>query len=153
MKKYILIPIFSFLLTLSFAIQAKTVTTKYSLEFLIDYVLKSKGYASNPAIPVPTLHYESQTSLKDFQDAIESQWGFRPNVFSNAFSIKTNKIFITDDEAYYIKHGRCIDDSVVHEIVHYYQTKYREWDINDESLEWDAIEVQSEFRSKYCPIK
>jgi hypothetical protein len=153
MKKNILYPIFIILFSLSFATQAKTITTKYSLEFLVDYVLKSKGYASNPAIAMPTLHYESKTSLKEFQDAIESQWGFRPKMFSNAFSIKTNQIFVTDDAAYYIKHGRCIDDSVVHEIVHYYQTKYRQWDINDESLEWDAIDVQSEFRSKHCPIK
>ncbi len=153
MKKYFGYSIALFFITLSLHLEAKTVTTKYSLDFLVEYVLTSKGYSVNPAIAMPTLHYESKTKLKDFQDAIESQWGFRPDVFSNAFSIKNNQIFVTDDAAYYIKHGRCIDDSVVHEIVHYYQTKYRQWDIHDDSLEWDAIDVQTEFRQKFCPIK
>ncbi len=140
------------LIILSSTIHAKTAELKYPFSFLIEYVLSKKNISQDPKIPIPTLHFESKTKLKDFQDAMEKQWGFRPKQFSNAFAIESNQIFITDDAAYYIKHGRCMDDSVVHEIVHYYQTKYRGWDINDESLEWDAIDVQSEFRATYCPL-
>ena len=142
-----------FLISFPLIVNAKTITTKYSLDFLVNYVLQIKGYTLNPTIALPILRYESKIPMKDFQDAIESQWGFKPDVFSNAYSVKTNQIFVTDDETYYLKYDRCIDDSVVHEIVHYYQTKYRQWDINDESLEWDAIEVQNEFRLRFCPIQ
>jgi hypothetical protein len=130
----------------------KPASLKYSLEFLLDKVLEIKHFPKNNSIPLPKLFVESKTPLTQFQEAIEPQWGFKPDVFSNAFAIHKNEIYITDDAAYYKKHDRCIDDSVVHELVHYYQTKYRGWDINDESLEWDAIEIQTQFRNEFCPI-
>jgi hypothetical protein len=126
---------------------------KYPFEFLLQKVLEKKNQAFNPQIPLPSLHMESTTPLKVFQDAIESQWGFRPDHFTNAFSVKFNTIFVSDDASYYERNGRCMDDSLVHELVHYVQDKYLHWDLNDESLEWDAIGIQTEFRNEYCPIK
>ncbi len=126
---------------------------RYSFEFLVQKVLERKNQVFNPLIPLPDLKMESKTPLKVFQDAIESQWGFRPDHFTNAFSVKDNTIFILDDASYYERNGRCMDDSLVHELVHYVQDKYLHWDLNDESLEWDAIDIQTEFRNEYCPIK
>jgi hypothetical protein len=125
---------------------------KYTYEFLLQKVLEKKNQAFNSQIPLPSLHMESKTPLKVFQDAIESQWGFRPDHFTNAFSAKFNMIFVSDDSAYYERNGRCMDDSLVHELVHYVQDKYLHWDLNDESLEWDAIEVQTQFREEFCKV-
>jgi hypothetical protein len=123
---------------------------KYSLEFLFSKVLEKKNVPINTKIEFPQFYFESNTSLKQFQDAIEEQWGQRPQYFTNAFSVKNNEIYILDDAAYYKKHQRCMDDSVVHELVHFVQVKYFNWDLSDESLEWDAIDIQTEFRNKFC---
>lgn len=101
---------------------------------------------------MPAIYYKSQTPLKQFQDAIQKQWGMRPDVFTNAFAVANNEIYILDDAGYYEEHKRCMDDSLVHELVHYVQVKYLNWDINDESLEWDAIEIQTEFREEFCKL-
>lgn len=123
---------------------------KYSLDFLIEKTLEKKHQTKRADIPLPTFHFESKTPLKQFQDAIEKQWGFRPEVFTNAFAVDNNQIYVMDDADYYQKHGRCMDDSVVHELVHYIQVKYLNWDLSDESLEWDAIEIQAQFREEFC---
>ena len=102
-------------------------------------------------VEVPKFYFKSSTPLKQFQDAIEKQWGFRPDVFTNAFAVDNNEVYILDDAEYYRRNKRCMDDSVVHELVHYIQVKYQNWDLSDESLEWDAIDKQTEFRNIYCP--
>ena len=43
-----------------------------------------------------------------------------------------------------------VDDSVAHELTHFVQAKYQNFDLNDESLEWDAIDVQNWFRENFC---
>jgi hypothetical protein len=123
---------------------------RYSFEFLLEKVLEKKRHAFRPEVPLPSLHLESQTRLNFFQDAIEAQWGMRPEYFTNAFSINHNMIFLTDDASYYERTGRCMDDSYVHELVHYIQAKYQNWDFNDESLEWEAVDIQTEFRNEFC---
>lgn len=123
---------------------------RYSPQFLLMKTLELKKLQMRSDIEVPLIRFESQTALVDFQDAVEKQWGFRPGVFSNAYSVEKNQIFISDNEDYYSKNGRCMDDSVVHELTHYLQVKYQKWDLNDESLEWDAIEKQTQFRELYC---
>ncbi len=45
-----------------------------------------------------------------------------------------------------------MDDSLAHELVHYVQVKYQKFDLNDESLEWDAVDIQTAFREKFCPV-
>ena len=139
-------------LIFSFSIQAKTVAKlQYSIEFVLQKVLEKKHLNFRQEVAIPKIFLESKTSLKQFQDAIEKQWGQRPSIFTNAFAIANNEIYLLDDNDYYKKHQRCIDDSLAHELVHYIQTKYQGWDISeDESLEWEAIEIQSELRSELC---
>ncbi|MBC7714460.1 MAG: hypothetical protein H7177_14035 [Rhizobacter sp.] len=150
MKKLILVILLSFSSTL-FA--AKTpATLKYPVDFLFSKVLEKKHQTKNNSIPMPKIFFESKTPLKQFQDAIEKQWGMRPDVFTNAYALENNEIYILDDSSYYEEQKRCMDDSLVHELVHYVQVKYLNWDINDESLEWDAIEIQTEFRNEFCKL-
>lgn len=151
MKKLILIA--SLLFTTQSAFAKRPAKLKYSLDFLLEKVLEKKRLVKNDAIAFPKFYVESKTPLKQFQDALEKQWGFRPDVFTNAFSVNNNEIYILDDADYYEAHERCMDDSVVHELAHYVQVKYLGWDLNDESLEWDAIEIQTQFRNEFCPKK
>lgn len=150
MKKLILILSLA-LSTLAMAAPAPA-ELKYPVEFLFKKVLEKKRQTQNDNIPFPKIFFESKTPLSQFQDAIEKQWGFRPDVFTNAYSLMNNEVYILDDAAYYSSHGRCMDDSLVHELVHYVQVKYLNWDLNDESLEWDAIAVQTEFRDEFCKL-
>lgn len=125
---------------------------KYPLEFLFQKVLEKKHQVKNDNIPFPKFYYSSKTPLKQFQDAIESQWGMRPDFITNAFAVNNNEIYIMDDADYYESMKRCMDDSVVHELVHYVQVKYLNWDLNDESLEWDAVDIQTQFREEFCKL-
>lgn len=126
---------------------------KYTLEFLFNKTLEMKNLEKRDDVPMPKYFFASSTPLKQFQDALEKQWGFRPDVFTNAFAVERNEVYIMDDAEWYERNQRCMDDSVVHELVHYFQVKYQNWDLNDESLEWDAVDKQTEFRNKYCPPK
>lgn len=99
---------------------------------------------------MPKVFVESKTSLKQFQDAIESQWGQRPEIFTNAYAVKNNEIYLLDDAGYYRRLKRCMDDSLAHEYVHYIQAKYQNYDLNDEFLEMEAIEHQTKFREEFC---
>lgn len=156
MKKIIITLFVSLLFTSTFAKEvyrspARPVAKfKYSIEFIFEKVLEKKGFTKNDSIPFPLFYYESKTPLIQFQNAIFEQWGFKPDQITNAYVLKNNEIYITDDAEYYLRLGRCIDDSVAHELVHYVQAKYNGWDINDESLEWQAIEIQTAFREEYC---
>jgi hypothetical protein len=149
MKKLIVL-FFISITTLSTAQAYEVAKLKYALDFLIDKTLEKKHQTKRADVPLPTFHFQSTTPLKQFQDAIEKQWGFRPDVFTNAFALENNEIYIMDEAEYYRKSERCMDDSVVHELTHYVQVKYLNWDLNDESLEWDAIEVQTQFREEFC---
>jgi hypothetical protein len=147
MKKIITILLLAFTSS-SFA--KEPAKLKYPIDFLVSKVLEKKHQTKNDKIPMPKFYYASSTPLKQFQDAIEKQWGMRPDMLTNAFAVENNEIYILDDADYYESHQRCMDDSVVHELVHYVQVKYLNWDLNDESLEWDAIDIQTEFRLEFC---
>lgn len=103
-------------------------------------------------VPLPAVRYGSETPLKEFQDAIEPQWGLRPDFVLNAYVFKLNRVYLLDDKAYYDKVGRYIDDSLFHEYVHYLQVQYRgdifEGD-NGEFLEMEAIDHQTWFRENF----
>lgn len=123
---------------------------QYPVEFILEKVLELKHLDKRTDVPFPKFYYESSTPLRQFQDAIEKQWGFRPDKFTNAFAVTNNEVYIFDDADYYKRNKRCMDDSIAHELTHYVQVKYLNWDLSDESLEWDAVEVQTAFRNKYC---
>lgn len=129
---------------------AESVKPKYSTMFILTRILEYKNLSFNSEIPMPAVILSSEASLKQFQDDIEPQWGFRPDVITNAYVVHLNKIYLYDDKNYYAGHQRCIDDSLAHELAHYVQVQYRKWDLNDDSLEWDAIDTQNWFREQHC---
>jgi hypothetical protein len=147
MQKLILV-----LLFISVTAQAaKPAQLKYTVAQIFDFVLSAKNKTLDVSIPFPKIYFKSNTPLKQFQDAIEKQWGQRPTEITNAFAVDNNEIYMMDDQAYYTKTGRCMDDSLAHELTHFIQSKYQKFDLNDESLEWDAVGIQTDFREKFCP--
>lgn len=126
-------------------------TLKNKIEDIFLKVLEKKHLEYKSEIHFPKIYFSSKTPLKQFQDAIEKQWGQRPTEITNAFAIDNNEIYLLDDSSYYKRLKRCMDDSLAHELVHYVQTKYLGWDISqDESLEWEAIEIQTALREELC---
>lgn len=138
------------ILTSTSAYSYEVATLKYDPQFILEKVLEKKRLEFKPSIETPSIHMQNTTPLKQFQDAVEPQWGFRPDFITNAFVDHSNEIYLLDELAYYQKTGRCIDDSLAHEFTHYVQSKYLKYDMNDDSLEWDAIEVQTWFRENFC---
>ncbi|MBC7420053.1 MAG: hypothetical protein H7328_04930 [Bdellovibrio sp.] len=130
--------------------RVKPALLQYTPEFILQQVLIKKNISFRDDVAMPAIYLESKTSLQQFQNAIESQWNFRPAVFTNAYAVKNNEIYILDEAKYYDESKRCMDDSLAHELTHYVQVKYKNYDLNDESLEWDAIEVQTWFRDNFC---
>ena len=128
---------------------------RYKPECVLQAVAERKGRALDPAKPLPRIRFESQTPLKDFQDAVETQWGSRPEVFTNAYSLKTGEIFLIDEAAYYRRLKRHIDDSLAHEYAHYLQVVYDGADLMNDpwgSYEADAIDLQTWFRTDFYPV-
>lgn len=126
---------------------------KFTPDFILDQVLSYKNHVRDPQIALPKIYFASQIPLKQFQDAVEPQWGMRPDVVSNVFVFAKNEIYLSDDKKYYDKLGRYLDDSLAHELTHYYQYFYQHYDLNDDFLELDAVEVQNWFREKFCQSK
>ena len=128
----------------------------YSQQFILNQVLLLKNLKLDDTKILPTLRFESQTLLKDFQDAIEKQWHMRPDFFSSAYAVLQNTIYLIDEDAYYKRTQRCMDDSLAHELTHYVQVQYQgadllnAADIDIDGYEMDAIDVQTRFREKFC---
>ncbi|MBX3234258.1 MAG: hypothetical protein KIT84_04175 [Labilithrix sp.] len=131
---------------------ADVVRLRYEPQFVLEKVLEQKQRPFDAAKPFPAIKFASEITLTEFQDAIETQWGFRPDVITNAYSVVENTIYLMDDAAYYSQHGRCIDDSLAHEITHYVQVVYQGWTLEaaDDSIEVDAVYMQRWFRQEYC---
>lgn len=126
------------------------VSPLYPVTCLLETVAAKKRLPLRAEVPVPTVYLESKTPLQQFQDAIEPQWGQRPDVFLNAYVKDRNEIYVIDDSAYYRRTNRYLDDSLVHELTHYMQVKYQDADLqNDDSLEAEAVELQTWFRETY----
>ncbi len=130
----------------------RVVKLQFTTDFILEQVLLKKNLNYRPEIPKPNLSVESKTKLSYFQEAMLSQWGFKPNVFTNAFAVIKNEVFLSDHAAYYKKYNRCMDDSMAHELTHYVQTKYQNYDLADESLENEAVEIQTWFREVHCKL-
>ena len=129
----------------------QTAKLKYSVDFVLDFVLKKKNLTRDPYHEVPEVFLQSHTALELFQFSMQEQWGMLPDQITNAYSVKTNRIFLNDDKSYYVRLNRCMDDSLAHELAHYVQVVYLNWDLNDDSLEWDAVDIQTQFREEFCP--
>jgi len=124
---------------------------KHPFEFTLAQVAEMMNLAHRPGVPPPVTLYQSTTPLRKFQDTLEPQWGFRPDAFTNAYSWRTEEIFLIDDEAYYQTENRCIDDSLAHELVHFFQVRYRGYDLTKEEFaELEAVDLQTRYRAQYC---
>ena len=118
---------------------------QYDPHYILERVADEMRVTLRPDIPVPQVHLESTTELRRFQDAIEAQWGFRPEAFSNAYVANRNEIYLLDDADYYARLKRTPDDSLAHELVHYIQVRYLGADLEDPSCETEAIAIQGRF--------
>jgi hypothetical protein len=124
---------------------------KYDLQCIFTGVLAVMGLAAKPDAAMPPLYLEDKTPLKQFQDAVEPQWQMRPDRFLNVYVSERNEIYVLNEAEYYQRVGRFVDDSIAHELTHYVQVKYKGIRIEDfdDSMEGEAISVQTEFRERY----
>jgi hypothetical protein len=126
----------------------------FSERCIFEALMRRRNRTIDPSKPLPPILLESRTPLARFQDAIEAQWGQRPEMFSNAYSLKTGEIFLIDDAGYYDRLRRVIDDSLAHELTHYIQVVYERGDLMNDpmgSYEEDAIDAQTWFRADVYP--
>lgn len=137
---------------------AQTVTPKYPLECIARAVAKNINIDYDPHIPLPKLYFSSSADLREYQNSVSLQRdGDRPLEVSNTYVIATNAIYVIDDMAYYEKHERFIDDSIAHELVHYFQVvykKFRQVDLEQMDAEMTAIfEGQNWFRDNFMLVE
>jgi len=123
-----------------------TASLRYSPRFTLERVAHRRGISMRPDIPQPAIFFESSTPLRQFQDAIATQWGFRPDVFANAYVVARNEIYLIDDAGLYARLGRTLDESLAHEFVHYLQVRYQKADLADHAYESEAVAVQLWYR-------
>ncbi len=117
-------------------------------------VLAAVAFAMNvrldPAKPLPALRLETLTPLAEFQDAAQRQWGTRPDVFLNLYSVAEEKIYLIEDADYYARMRRDIADSLAHELAHYVQVHYKGYTADQLQYgEEEAIHIQTWFRDNY----
>lgn len=130
--------------------QTQAATLRYSPEFILCTVAYRTHTTLKADIPAPQIYFASQITLKQFQDAVEPQWGIRPETFLNVYVWQRNEIYMLDDAEYYKKTGRALDDSVAHELTHYIQVQYKGMDLgSDDIAEMQAVDVQTWFRENF----
>jgi hypothetical protein len=127
--------------------RAHPVQLNHDARYILEAVAGEMNVTLRTDIPEPEILFESTTPLSRFQNAIADQWGFRPHVFTNAYAVRTNEIYLTDDPGYYGRLRRTLDDSLAHELAHYIQVHYLNADLAEDSLENDAVAVQGWFRA------
>lgn len=120
-----------------------------SRDCIFQIVAKKMNVQINPAKKRAALKLQGTTSLKEFQNAMEKFWGWRPDAFMNAFNPVTNEIYLHTIARHYLSNGRSIYDSLAHEYAHYIQLNYLGRDLEDEYNENEAVDVQTWFRETY----
>lgn len=127
------------------------VTLRLDPYVILQQVARQMNVTLRPDVPLPKIFVESNTPLHQFQQAIATQWKFRPHVFANAYVLASNEIYLSDDASYYTRRNRTLDDSLAHEFVHYIQVRYRNNELDDDSSEMEAIAVQFSFIDSNLP--
>jgi hypothetical protein len=117
--------------------------------FILEAVAQRMNVALRPEVPLPSIFLASATPLRQFRDAIRTQWRFEPEVVSNTYAIARNEIYLLDDASYYLRYRRTLDDSLAHEFVHYLQATHLREDLSSEWTEAEAVAVQNWFRQEY----
>jgi hypothetical protein len=125
------------------------VKLRFDPPFVLELVAQRMQVTLRPDVPLPAIFVESTVPLRQYQDAMEAQWRFRPPVVSNAYAIERNEIYLSDDASFYRRLKRTIDDSLAHELVHYVQAKYFNEDLSTDGCEIQAAEIQRWFRDEY----
>ncbi len=123
---------------------------RYESLYILEAVARELNVTLRSDVPMPAIFLQSATPLARFQDALASQWGFRPRVFANAYAVARNEIYLMDDASYYTRLRRTLDDSLAHELAHYIQVRYFSADLADQSCELEAISVQQWFRQEHA---
>ena len=126
------------------------VKLRFDTRFVLELVAERMQVKLRPDVPLPAIFVESAVPLRQYQDAMEVQWRFRPPMVSNAYAIERNEIYLSDDASFYRRLKRTIDDSLAHELVHYIQSKYFGEDLSTDSCEVQAAEVQRWFRDEHA---
>jgi len=129
---------------------ARPAKLRFEPQFILAEVARRMNVTLRLEVPVPAVFFESSTPLRQFQDAVAPQWRFRPHVFANAYAVGRNEIYLIDESAYYKRVGRTLDDSLAHEFAHYLQVRYLNADLEDPSLETEAVAVQHEFQRAHA---
>jgi hypothetical protein len=128
------------------AATVQPVKLRFEPGFILEEVAQRMRVTLRPDVPLPAIFVESTTPLRQFQDAMQTQWRFRPPVVSNTYAIERNEIYLSDDASFYLRLKRTLDDSLAHELVHYIQAKYLNEDLSTDGCEVQAVEVQRWFR-------
>jgi hypothetical protein len=145
----------SFLFALGFfasiqtAFAADVVRPKYPLSCTAAVIAKEMKVTLKDDIPLPTVKYASEVLLVDFQNAVEPQWGFRPDVILNVYVAAANDIYVLDGAADYAGTDRTIDDVLAHELVHFVQVQYKGTLVPDDFSEYEAVLLQQWYRQKF----
>jgi hypothetical protein len=129
------------------------VKLRFDTRFVLERVAERMQVTLRPDVPLPGIFLESTTPLRQFQDAMEKQWQFRPPLIANSYAIATNEIYLSDDSSFYLRFKRTLDDSLAHEFVHYIQAKYLGEDLTTDGCEMQAAEVQRWFREEHARPK
>ncbi len=131
--------------------QAAPMPLTYSPKCTFEAVAHRMGYPVDPSKPFPNVFVASEIPLEQFQDAVEEQWKMRPSAVLNVYVVELNEIYLLDEESYYLKVKRYIDDSLAHELAHYVQVVYRGADLNSDHdfYEQEAVHVQTWFRETF----
>jgi hypothetical protein len=130
-------------------VSAQPAGLRFEPHFILAAVARRMNVTLRPEIPVPAIFFESSTPLRQFQDAIGPQWRFRPHLFGNASVVARTEIYLIDDAGYYARSGRTLDDSLAHEFAHYVQVRYLDANLEDPTLESDAVAIQHGFRTEH----
>jgi hypothetical protein len=127
----------------------KPLRLRFDARFVLAEVAQQMGVTLRPDFAPPAVFLESNTPISQFRDAIGAQWGFRPHLFSNAYAVERNEIYLIDEPSIYVRRGRTIDGSLAHELAHYIQVKYLNADLAEPSWEDEANEIQKWFRDMH----
>ena len=131
---------------------AEPMKLRFDPQMTLKVVARRMGITLRPEIPPPEIRFASTTPLGRFQDAVERQWGARPERIANAFVSTTNEVYLIDDASYYAAVRRTIDDSLAHELTHYLQARYGRVNLADWE-EVEAVAIQNWFRAEHVQAK
>lgn len=134
--------------TFGAGLTARAATLNHDPQFILEAVARRMGVTLRLEIPLPAIRLESRTQLLRMQVAAERQWGFRPPVFLSTYAAASNEIYLIDEAALYENYPRTLDDSLAHELVHYFQAKYRKDRSDNEWSEIEAMAIQAWFRNE-----